>query len=62
MQFTLLNSYGFLLPLLALLCLGALPDLLRPVLWCGGGQALFDLSGYPGVWPCIANPATITDS
>jgi len=25
-----------------LLCPGARPDVLRPVLWCGGWQALFD--------------------
>jgi len=46
MHFTHLNSYAFLLPLLASLCPGTRLDLLRPVLWWVAG--LFDYFGGVG--------------
>jgi len=53
-----LPSSVLLPPLSPSLCPGARLDLLRPLLWCGGWQALFDSSGGMRGWPCIAVPAT----
>ncbi|MCD4765793.1 MAG: hypothetical protein K8R34_04720 [Methanosarcinales archaeon] len=47
--------FAILPPLSPSLHLGARPDMLRPLLWCGGWQTLFGASlihGYPAVWGC----------
>jgi len=45
----IVDAKGILAAPLHSRCQGARPDLLRPVLWCGGWQVLFDLIGGLGM-------------